>query len=187
MRIIAGTCRGRKLLAPPGVTTRPTSDRVKEALFSILSSRIDFADVRVLDICAGSGSLGIEALSRGAGSCCFIEGNLAVTSILEKNILVTGNQERSEILNMDAVKALHLSAARGKCYDVVFFDPPYDSELYWRVAEALDVPGLLHPGSIVVAECSARNPLAETYGRLKRFDRRIYGETALELFELEKK
>jgi 16S rRNA (guanine(966)-N(2))-methyltransferase RsmD len=187
MRVIAGTCRGRKLLAPPGVTTRPTSDRVKEALFSILSSRIDFADISVLDICAGSGSLGIEALSRGAGSCCFIEGNLAVKKILEKNILVAGIKERSEILYMDAVKAVHVIAARGNCYDLVFFDPPYDSELYRRVAEALDSPGILIPGSILVAECSVRNPLAEAYGRLKRFDRRVYGETALELFTLEKK
>jgi len=185
MRVIAGICRGRKLLAPPGKTTRPTSDRVKEALFSILSSRIDFMDIRVLDICAGSGSLGIEALSRGAGSCCFIEGNAAVKSILEKNILITGNQERSEILNMDAVKALHLIATRGKYYDLVFFDPPYDSELYRRVVEALDSSGILLPSSILVAECSARNQLAEAYGRLKRFDRRVYGETALELFTLE--
>jgi 16S rRNA (guanine966-N2)-methyltransferase len=185
MRVIAGTCRGRKLLAPPGITTRPTSDRVKEALFSILSSRIDFTDVRVLDICAGTGSLGIEALSRGAGSCCFIEGNAAVKSTLEKNILITCIQDRSEILYMDAVKALHLIAARGNCYDLVFFDPPYDSELYWRVAEVLDSSGILLPGSILAAECSVRNPLAEAYGRLKRFDRRIYGETALELFTLE--
>ena len=107
MRVIAGTCRGKKLAAPPGITTRPTSDRVKEALFSILASRIDFADIRVLDICAGTGSLGIEALSRGAGSCCFIESNISVKSILDKNLMVTGCQERSEIMNMDAVKALH--------------------------------------------------------------------------------
>ncbi len=75
MRVIAGICRGKKLSAPPGKATRPTSDRVKEALFSILASRIDFSAVRVLDICAGTGGLGIEALSRGAMSCCFIESN----------------------------------------------------------------------------------------------------------------
>src|ERR1035437_1533899 len=117
MRVIAGTCRGKKLTAPSGVMTRPTSDRVKEALFSILASRIDFADVRVLDICAGTGSLGIEALSRGAGSCCFIECNLSVKAILEKNILVTCGNDRSEILNMDVVKALHVIACRGQSFD----------------------------------------------------------------------
>ncbi len=185
MRVISGTCRGKKLFAPPGVTTRPTSDRVKEALFSILDSRIDFADVRVLDICAGTGSLGIEALSRGAGSCCFIENNPSVKIILEKNILATCCQSRSEIIMMDAVKALQMIARRGTCYDLVFFDPPYESELYKDVFEVLNSPGLLTHYCIAVAECSVRNRLSETYGHLKRFDRREYGETALELFALE--
>lgn len=187
MRVIAGTCRGRKLFAPPGATTRPTSDRVKEALFSILASRIDFTDLRVLDICAGTGSLGIEALSRGAGSCCFIESNPSVKAILEKNITVTCCQDRSEILAMDAVKAFRIIAGRGQRFELAFFDPPYASELYSRVPEALDSLGLLISGSILVAECSVRNPLPESYGRLMRFDRRIYGETAVELFSLEAK
>jgi 16S rRNA (guanine966-N2)-methyltransferase len=187
MRVIAGICRGKKLSAPPGKATRPTSDRVKEALFSILASRIDFAAVRVLDICAGTGGLGIEALSRGAMSCCFIECNASVKLILEKNILDTCCQDRSEILTMDAVKALRVVAGRTQRYDLAFFDPPYDSELYNYVPEALDSSGLLTPGSILVAECSSRNPLPESCGRLKRFDRRVYGETALELFSLEEK
>ncbi len=170
---------------PSGLTTRPTSDRVKEALFSILSSRIDFTDLRVLDICAGTGSLGIEALSRGAVSCCFIEHNVAVKAILEKNISATCFQDRSEILCMDALKALNAIAGRRRCYDLVFFDPPYDSVLYRNVFEALYNSGLLSLGSIVMAECSSRNRLPESFGRLKRFDRRVYGETALELFALE--
>jgi 16S rRNA (guanine(966)-N(2))-methyltransferase RsmD len=187
MRVISGSCRGKKLSVPPGVTTRPTSDRVKEALFSILASRIDFADIRVLDICAGTGSLGIEALSRGAGACCFIEYNPSVKAILQKNLAVTKYQDRSEIMNMDAVKALHVLASRGQRFDLVFFDPPYDSELYRQVPEVLDSSGLLTSSSILVAECSARNRLLESYGRLKRIDRRVYGETALELFTLEEK
>lgn len=187
MRVIAGTERGRKLSAPPGVTTRPTSDRVKEALFSILASRIDFAGVRLLDICAGTGSLGIEALSRGAGMCCFIECNLSVKKILEKNLEVTCSQNRSEIVAMDAVKALNVIAGRGRRFDLALFDPPYDSELYRRVPELLDSAALLIPGSILAAECSVRNPLSESYGGLRRFDRRVYGETALEFFIQEEK
>ncbi|MFZ2947960.1 MAG: 16S rRNA (guanine(966)-N(2))-methyltransferase RsmD [Desulfuromonadaceae bacterium] len=187
MRVIAGTCRGKKLTAPPGVTTRPTSDRVKEALFSILSSRIDFADIRVLDICAGTGSLGIEALSRGAGSCCFIESNRSVTSILEKNLLATSFQSRSELVTMDVMRALHVIAGRGQRFDLAFFDPPYGSGLYQRVLETVGSADLLTPGSILVAECSVRNPLQESYGRLKRLERRVYGETALELLVLEEK
>lgn len=185
MRVIAGTNRGKILSVPPGVTTRPTSDRVKESLFSILSSRIDFDAVRVLDICAGTGSLGIEALSRGAVSCCFIESNKSVKAVLEKNILSTGSLDRSEILNMDALRALTTLAGRGKCYDLVFFDPPYDSELYKSVPGLLASSSLLASGAILLVECSVRNPVAESYGGLKRFDRRVYGETALEFFTAE--
>lgn len=187
MRVIAGICRGKKLAAPPGITTRPTSDRVKEALFSILASRIDFADISVLDICAGTGGLGIEALSRGAGSCCFIESNASVKPILVKNIIVTGFQHCSEIIQMDAVKALHLIAGRSRHFDLVFFDPPYASELYMLVPDVVDSSGLLAPGAVLVVETSVRKGLAESYGSLKRFDRRVYGETALELFTLEEK
>ncbi len=187
MRVIAGTSRGKKLSAPSGTKTRPTSDRVKEALFSILASRIDFTAIRVLDICAGTGSLGIEALSRGAGSCCFIESSLSIKPILEKNLIVTCCLERSEIVTTDAVKALRVIAGRGRRFELAFFDPPYDSEIYQSVMEVLDSTSLLTTGSIMVAECSARRELPESYGRLKRFDRRVYGETALELFIQEEK
>ena len=185
MRVISGTCRGKKLSALPGAATRPTADRVKEALFSILASRIDFADLQVLDICAGTGSLGIEALSRGAGSCCFIECNPSLKTILDKNLLVTRFQDRSEVGIMDALKALRVIADRDQRYDLAFLDPPYTSELYSGVLGALGSSGLLARGFILAAECSVRNPLAESYGLLKKFDRRIYGETALELFILE--
>jgi 16S rRNA (guanine(966)-N(2))-methyltransferase RsmD len=187
MRVIAGTNRGKKLAVPPGISTRPTSDRVKEALFSILESRIDFASIRVLDICAGTGSLGIEALSRGAESCCFIESDKSVKSILDKNLQVTSGLEQSQILNMDVIKALKLVAGRNNNFDLVFFDPPYASELYKIVLDAVDFYNILAPGAILVAECAVRNSLAESFGRLRRFDRRVYGETALELFVLEEK
>ena len=185
MRVVAGTCRGKKLFAPSGIKTRPTSDRVKEALFSILSSRIDFTDVRVIDICAGTGGLGIEAVSRGAGSCCFIESDLSVKSILEKNIAVTNCRARSEILTMDAVQAIHVISRRGQCFDLAFFDPPYDSGLYQSVLDLTGSSDILTGGSILVAECSVRNRLQDYYGRLKRFDRRVYGETSLDMFILE--
>lgn len=185
MRVISGICRGRKLSAPPGTATRPTSDRVKEALFSILTSRIDFTDIRVLDICAGTGSLGIEALSRGCGSCCFIESNLSLKPILIDNLIVTCNQNRSDIIIMDAVTGIRDLAGRRRNFDLVFFDPPYDSGLYQGVLETLGSAGILQPGSILVAECSARNPLPESCGRLTRFDRRVYGQTSLEFFTLE--
>ncbi|MDD2897205.1 MAG: 16S rRNA (guanine(966)-N(2))-methyltransferase RsmD [Desulfuromonadaceae bacterium] len=185
MRVISGICRGKKLFSPPDLSTRPTSDRVKEALFNILCSRIDFSDIRVLDVCAGSGALGIEALSRGARYCCFIECNQSVMAILLKNIKVTNFQDRSETLLTDAVRALQGSPRSGTHYDLVFLDPPYASEMYPHLLEALNAPGILAPHSIVVAECSVRNPLQDSYGNLMRYDRRVYGETALEFFILE--
>lgn len=185
MRVVSGAFRGKKLSAPPGITTRPTADRVKEALFNILASRIDLSDIRVLDICAGTGALGIEALSRGAATCCFVESDRSVAAVLEKNIAAVKSTHRAEILVMDAVKALQALAARGLNFDLVFFDPPYDSGLYTAILEVLDVRGLLSSGAVLVAECAVRNPLPESCGRLKLIDRRVYGTTALELFARE--
>jgi 16S rRNA (guanine(966)-N(2))-methyltransferase RsmD len=185
MRVIAGICRGMKLVAPAGISTRPTSDRVKEALFNIISSRFSFGDARVLDICAGTGSLGIEALSRGAASCSFIENDRKVLVFLEKNISDPRIKNRAEIIAMDAIKALSLFARRGRKYDIVFFDPPYDSGLYAPVAEALCSLALLDSDAQLVAECSVRKPLPEAFGPLMKSDRRVYGDTALEFFTLE--
>lgn len=184
MRVISGTVRGSLLAAPPGFKTRPTSGRVKEALFSMLTSRIDFSGISALDICAGTGSLGIEALSRGAGNCCFIESDKFVAEkILRKNITVTSFQLNSKILVMDAVKALNILA--GQNFDLIFFDPPYSSDLYQYVPELVDNINLLASKAIFVAECSVKNTLLDSYGSLKRFERRVYGDTALELFKLE--
>ena len=187
MRVIAGSCRGKKLLSPQGLATRPTSDRVKEALFNILSSQLDFTDIRVLDICAGTGSLGIEALSRGASSCCFVESERLVVSVLNKNLMATSAIVRSEVLNMDAVDAIQSCMKRGSQFDMAFFDPPYSSDLYNIVPQVIASSSILPSGSVLIIECSIRHRLPESYGCLKRFDRREYGETALGLFVSEGK
>ena len=108
MRVIAGSVRGMKLAVPLGLRTRPTADRVREALFSIITSRRELEQAQVLDICAGTGSLGIEALSRGAGFCCFVEQDRRVLAVLEKNLEVTGFIARSQIIAVDCLKALRL-------------------------------------------------------------------------------
>lgn len=185
MRVIAGICRGMRLLAPAGRSTRPTSDRVKEALFNIISSRISIDDIKVLDICAGTGSLGIEALSRGAASCIFIESERKVLACLEKNISDARIKSSAEIIPMDALKALSVIARRGRLFDLVLFDPPYASGLYASVPETLCTLGLFASKALFVAECSVRNTLPDSIGPLARFDRRVYGDTALELFSLE--
>ncbi|MBL0226273.1 MAG: 16S rRNA (guanine(966)-N(2))-methyltransferase RsmD [Geobacteraceae bacterium] len=185
MRVIAGSARGLRLTAPAGLQTRPTGDRVKEALFSIIASRRQLAAARILDICAGTGSLGIEALSRGAASCCFIEQDRQVMALLEKNLATTGLAAQAECLVLEAVKGLTTLNKRGKSFDIVFLDPPYSSNLYPLVAEALSSTTLLMDRGLLVAECSSRNPLAERYGELVRIDRRVYGDTALEFFSKE--
>ncbi|HIJ80892.1 MAG TPA: 16S rRNA (guanine(966)-N(2))-methyltransferase RsmD [Desulfuromonadales bacterium] len=185
MRVIAGQSRGTKLTAPPGLLTRPTSDRVKEALFSILTSRSSFGGLRVLDICAGSGALGIEALSRGAAFCTFVEHDRLLKGILAKNISSARVESCTEVLIQDARQALATLSAGGRMFDLVFFDPPYSSGLYATIPGKLCSCGLLAPGSLLVIECSARAPLPMPAAPLMQCDRRVYGDTALELFTLE--
>jgi 16S rRNA (guanine(966)-N(2))-methyltransferase RsmD len=185
MRVIAGSARGVRLAAPAGLQTRPTADRVKEALFSIIASRRSLDGTRILDVCAGTGSLGIEALSRGALSCWFIEQERSVLGMLEKNLAKAGLAGRGEFLALGAIAGLNRLSRLGKSFDIVFLDPPYSSGLYAPVAEALSSLPLLTDDGLLVAECSARTPLAERYDELVRIDRRVYGDTALEFFARE--
>ena len=182
MRVIAGSAGGCRLAAPHGMNTRPTADRVKEALFSILNNRCHVEGATILDVCAGTGSLGIEALSRGAVSCYFIEHDRAVMAILEKNLVTCGVAAKAECVLLDAVKGLQLLSRQGKKFGIVFFDPPYLSNLYTCVFSKLSSLSLLSDEALLVAECSSRVPLAERFGALVKCDRRVYGDSALEFF-----
>ncbi|MSN25752.1 MAG: 16S rRNA (guanine(966)-N(2))-methyltransferase RsmD [Geobacter sp.] len=185
MRVIAGLCRGKKLKSPPGMTTRPTADRVKESLFNIISNQINFDGCIVLDICAGTGSLGIESLSRGASSCTFIEKDITVSQILKTNLICCKLDQKSKIMTMESQTALKLLSKQGQHFDLVFFDPPYESGLYEHIAGLLDQLGLLTEHSLFIAECSSQNVLPSAFGQLVKTDRRVYGDTALEFFTLE--
>lgn len=185
MRVIAGICRGMKLKAPQGEKTRPTADRVKESLFNIISNQKNFDECKVLDICAGTGSLGIESLSRGAHSCSFIEQDRKVSEVLMQNLIYTGLASDSELLTMEAYKALKVLSRRGRKFDLVFLDPPYESGIYESTAELLCTLGLLADNSLFIAECSARICLLGRLGTLIKTDRRVYGDTALEFFSME--
>jgi 16S rRNA (guanine(966)-N(2))-methyltransferase RsmD len=167
------------------MNTRPTADRVKEALFSILSSRCHVDGANVLDICAGTGSLGIEALSRGAAFCTFIEHDRSVLALLEKNLAACGVAARSDSLLMDAVKGLQLLSRREMKFNIVFFDPPYSSNLYVSISDELRSMTILSDGASLIAECSSRFPLADRFGKLVKCDRRVYGDTALEFYSEE--
>lgn len=184
MRVIAGSGRGKRLEALAGIKTRPTSDRVKEALFSILTSRFDFSGRRVLDLCAGTGGLGIEALSRGAACCCFIEKDRDVKELLDKNLKSTSFSNLSNVIMLDAVNGLKLLARRAEIFDFIFFDPPYATKLYNPVLELIAERNLLAEDGVLVVESASRNSLDVSFGKIVRTDRRIYGDTSLEFFEL---
>ncbi len=174
MRVIAGTLGGRRLKAPPGRRTRPTSDRVREALFSILG---DPAGQRVLDLFAGSGALGIEALSRGAERAVFVERDARAAATLRENLDALGlGSEVAELRRGEALSALRTAAERGELYDLVLIDPPYGDAVRLGPKLSALLPGLLAPGARVVSESDRRMPPALA---LPIAAERRYGDTSI--------
>jgi 16S rRNA (guanine966-N2)-methyltransferase len=183
-RIIAGVARGRRLVVPPrGV--RPTTDRVREALFNILATRIDFRGISVLDLYAGSGALGLEALSRGATSALFVESDQRVAAVLTRNIETLGlpgaTVRRGPVASV-------LSAGARAPVDLVFADPPYDlspAEVQ-AVLAALSGHGWAGLGTVVVVERSRAGTPLEWPAGWSAWEPRVYGDTRLELAESER-
>ena len=174
MRVIAGSLGGRRLKAPPGRTTRPTSDRVKEALFAMLG---DVEGARVMDLFAGSGALGIEALSRGARRAVFVERDSHAVRVLAENLVLLGLEgERAEIRRADAVAALARAREGEETYDLMLIDPPYQMAGEMREVLAEVVPPLLSGGARVAIESDRRAPL-ELGLEVER--RRRYGDTCI--------
>jgi 16S rRNA (guanine966-N2)-methyltransferase len=174
VRIVAGRFGGRRLQAPAGRATRPTSDRVREALFSILGARVAGADV--LDLFAGSGALGLEALSRGAAAATFVDSAPAAIRTVRANLAALG--AAANVRREDALRFLR-SAARGqRHYDLIFLDPPYRlaEHLGRPLSEAL--PAVLAPAAVVVAESDRRAPLELA---LPLHHERRYGDTLIRL------
>jgi 16S rRNA (guanine(966)-N(2))-methyltransferase RsmD len=184
MRIIAGEARGRRLRPVRGRQVRPTSDRVREALFSILESRLPgngLAGSRVLDLFAGTGALGIEALSRGAREATFVESDREAARTVRENLIHCRLQDRGRVL-VRAVEPFLAAPEPGEAaYDLVFMDPPYDGGREGPCLEALGPP-LLPSGGMVVVEHAGRTVLPEMAGLLARFDQRRYGRTSLTFY-----
>lgn len=157
LRIIGGTWRGRKLRFPPSPEIRPTPDRVRETLFNWLGPRVPGA--RCLDLFAGSGALGLEALSRGAAHVTFVERDAAAARELKARLSEWGAQG-AQVEQGDALR--FLSTATGPltgAFNMVFLDPPFDSDFLTRAAELLEKGGLLTAGALIYVECAARNGL----------------------------
>jgi 16S rRNA (guanine966-N2)-methyltransferase len=168
VRVVAGEFRGRRLAAPRGVRTRPTADRVREALFSMLG---DVSGARVLDLYAGSGALGIEALSRGAGSAVFVDRDPRAVAAIERNLESLGLEQ--EVLRQDAVR--FLARAKGT-FDLVFCDPPYDSASHLAVPLTQGLPALTSEHARIVTESDKRNPLELPFPLITE---RTYGDTRI--------
>ncbi len=177
MRIVAGRLKGRPLAEPPSDAIRPTSDRVREAVFNILEHGIDGAsitDARVFDLFAGTGALGLEALSRGAKSCLFVDRDPAARAVIRTNIERLGLGGVTRILNADATD-LGISRNRNT-FSLVFLDPPYGQSLGEAALRSALDNGWLEPGAIIVAEEATPTPIAFPDG-IVELDRRTYGGT----------
>jgi 16S rRNA (guanine966-N2)-methyltransferase len=180
MRIIAGQHKGRRLQTLDGLQVRPTSDRLRETVFNILSPLI--ADARFLDLCAGSGAIGIEALSRGAGSVAFIENNRRAHQTISDNLKHCGIVDGVRVINRDALTALKYLNSHGEQFDLVYFDPPYDIELYSPVLWLFAKGQLLAPDGWLLAEHRRLADLQDSYGNLQRFRTLPQGETQLSFY-----
>jgi 16S rRNA (guanine966-N2)-methyltransferase len=173
VRVVAGRFGGRRLTAPPGRDTRPTSDRVREALFAVLG---DLAGARVLDLFAGSGALGIEALSRSAAEATFVDSAPAALAAIRANLEPL--ESESEVRRADARAFLRNARRAGATYDLIFLDPPY--RLAGRLGPELSplLPPVLAPGARVVCESDRRDPLELA---LPLADARRYGDTLIRI------
>lgn len=178
MRVIAGRARGTKLFTLEGYSTRPTLDRLKEIIFS--SIQYELRNRRVLDAFAGSGGLGIEALSRGAGSVDFVDSNPEACDIIKKNLQKTNFIDNSRLFKKDIFSFL---IAETKGYDAVFIDPPYEKGLVDRVIKLLLDRKLLNDGAIVVVECERGLSLASDFKGLLLRKRNDYAHVSLIFFD----
>lgn len=180
MRVITGTARGHKLKAPGGMSTRPTADRVKETLFNLLGDRV--IDSRFLDLFAGTGGIGIEALSRGAAQAVFIEKNPRAVRVIRENLLHTGLADRAVVHRQDAVSALDMLGKSEQIFDLIFVDPPYLKGYEEKVLEKINNNGLMDEKGILVIESSKKDTLPEHTGQLTMVRREKYGDTLLNFY-----
>ena len=180
MRIIAGSLKGRKLkpVTIPGI--RPTGDKVREAIFSILYQSVVGANVA--DLFAGTGALGMEAMSRGASHCVFVDGNPQALALITANLKTLGLENTTYTIRWDASKNLQCLKRTGLKFDLIFADPPYAMDAVKSTLEHLASAEVLNPGAIVVFETAAGEDVLEESGPFCRTDQRKYGKTLVSFF-----
>lgn len=186
MRVISGTARGRHLVTCRDRTIRPTGDRVKEALFSIIYSLMGPLDgMQVVDLYAGSGALGIEALSRGAAHCLFVDRSRTSCDLVRANLMTTELLPRASIWCKQASEALKALSREGVRFHLLLMDPPYDEKQAVPTLQTLASTGVVAIGGLLVVETGSREQLPDRVGDLVRVDHRQYGSAALTFFRME--
>ena len=180
MRIIGGQAKRRQLLSPKGLAIRPTSDKVREALFDILGEKITGANF--LDLYAGTGSVAIEALSRGAASATLVEQSNPARQLIRANLARCDLARQAKLISSSVTKALPKLAASKARFDIIFIDPPYAGELIQETLSGLCKYDILQPHTIVIVEHSCQRKPPPQVGRLKLYREAKYGQTGLSFY-----
>lgn len=185
LRIIAGVCKKKRLLTVPGMATRPTADRLRETLFNILA--FDVRDAVVLDLFAGTGALGLEALSRGAASCTFVENNPEALSVIRKNgASCPSLNDRITVISWDIRRGLAFLKDSDPKFTLVFADPPYGQNLIQPTLSALAESGVLAQEALIVVEHDAADAVPPLPQGWVIQDQRTYGRSTLTFFQSKK-
>lgn len=179
MKVIGGQAKGRKLFVPREAQLRITSDRTKESLFNILPS---VKGKVFLDIFAGSGNVGIEAMSRGAARVVFVEENVTMVTAITKNISSCGFREKYDVIKKSFDKGIRLLAKREETFDIIFADPPYEKGLVNNALDTMSKYELIAEGGVIIFEHSFREKCKEEYESIVLKDQRRYGDTMLSFF-----
>jgi 16S rRNA (guanine(966)-N(2))-methyltransferase RsmD len=183
MRIVSGSAGGLHLKVPKGHKTRPTADQVREAIFNILTSRFLLQEVTILDLFAGTGALGIEALSRGARSAVFIDVSPGAQQVILTNLKATGFRQQGRLIRAYAAKGIKIVEEQQLRFGGVFLDPPYKEGLIDKTLRLLASSSILEPQAWIVVEHSHHEEGAETYSSLVLTDRRRYGTTGVSFYQ----
>jgi len=177
MRIISGACRGRKLVPLKGLDIRPTSDRIRETIFNILGSRVRHA--QVLDLFAGSGALGLEALSRGAAHAVFVDISETACHMIRQNIDRCRVREQTSLIQQDLFAPWTDPAMASRCFDLIFLDPPYGRDYVAKTLEHHHLSALLSENGIIVAEHATQETLSRPMAGLDIFRKKKYSRTTV--------
>jgi 16S rRNA (guanine(966)-N(2))-methyltransferase RsmD len=181
MRVVSGEAKGRRLKSPVKECIRPTADRVKETLFDIIGDRI--REARVLDLFAGTGSLGIEALSRGARSILFVDVAKQAIRLISDNLIRTDLQERAEIWRTDALRAIARLGKKGRRFEIALLDPPYEYGHIERIMRRYQQADLSTPESMIVVEHHKKTVLPDGVESMYRFLEKRFGDTVLSFYQ----